>query len=73
MVRILVFWGVAWGPPILENYQLGISTSIGFGLFSSRFLGCFLPKCERNPMQTVFLSSHTEPHTHFKCKDVHVL
>ena len=26
IVRIIVFWGLYWGPPILGNYHIGVST-----------------------------------------------
>ena len=29
IIRIVVFWGLYWGPPILGNYYIGFPRSIG--------------------------------------------
>ena len=31
IIRIIVFWGLHWGPPILGNYHLGSGLNLGHG------------------------------------------
>ena len=31
-MRIIIFWGLYWGPPILGNYHLGLGSTQTWGL-----------------------------------------
>ena len=34
IMRIIVFWGLYWGPLVLGNYHIGLSWhGLGFGVF----------------------------------------
>ena len=40
LIRIIIYWGLCWGPPILGNYHVGLRIhSSGFRAFTSSCSG----------------------------------
>ena len=60
MIRIIVYWGLHWGPPILQHYQINLSRSNKFPCLASNEIikvqgsgfGSKLSTIARNPHES---------------------
>ena len=51
-MRIIIFWGLCWGPPILGNYHIGINRGLGSRVHGDMYGLTELNSGERNEKGT---------------------